>query len=948
MGGLRIFPVALALVVVVWAVPRVSAQSAMGEIGGIVQDEQGGLLPGVSLTLRHEASGVVRSTVAEDDGGYRFGGLPPGVYTLRAELAGFSIQEVTGIEITIGLSLRRDFTLRVESLREAITVHAQAPVVDTTKAEVSGVVTQRQIETLPINSRQYLSLALLMPGTSLDSTRAFFPTVNVGGSMTFNSTANVVDGVINNFAEDGEPRQNLPQDAVEEFKVSNGQFKAELGLATGGAVQVVTKSGTNIVHGNVFEYLRDKSLNARNFFETAKPEYRRDQYGGSLGGPVRRDRIHYFAAVERTSIDEFFTVSTGFPQYYGALEGTFAKPSYRNLYFARVDWQISNSHTAFARYAHEDEKSTCGGCGGTVAANAGFDQETPRRSLVVGHTWIRGSRQLNDLRFQYARAGYYIAPAGTEISRDIGSFSPDRISRQVIALQFPSLTWGSNFDEVGPESRWQLKDTYSITMARHEFRTGVDISYMPYTEQVANNYRGAYSFSRDQFFDPNVPSSVANLTGATSFSAQLPPISTSRPTKYYVGFVQDDWKPRRDLTLSLGLRYERLYGCCNEDLDPSIFPIPIPYIDVSKRGDTNNFGPRVGLAWDARRDGTTVVRAGWGMYYGHVRILQNLNEFRNYKRFLVNISSPAYPDPYGGKDPLTYVSTAPANITVVANDYVQPYSHQFSAGISRQLPGAFALHVDALYTNTKHDRKILDINPRDPVTRARPNPVFGRVDRNQSTGEVRYRALYTRLDRRFLNRTQFTASYSYVNSRDNNPGNRYLDPFDDSLDWGPSNGERRHALVASGSMLLPWDVTFGALWTVRSQLPWSATAGRDLNGDGFNTDLVPGLSRNTGSRNLDLNAVNVWRAANARAPISEDQIDSSAINLVDVRAAKRLRLSRRFSAELTLQVFNLFNKTNFQDQYGGGRIGNTLSDRFGRIQTARPARQGELAARVTW
>lgn len=137
------------------------------------------------------------------------------------------------------------------------------------------------VETLPINWRQYLSLALLMPGTSLDSTRSFFPTVNVGGSMTFNSTGNVVDGVINNFAEDGEPRQNLPQDAVEEFKVSNAQYKAEFGLATGGIVQVVTKSGTNILHGNLFEYFRDKSLNARGVFEDEKPEFERHQFGGS-------------------------------------------------------------------------------------------------------------------------------------------------------------------------------------------------------------------------------------------------------------------------------------------------------------------------------------------------------------------------------------------------------------------------------------------------------------------------------------------------------------------------------------------------------------------------------------------------------------------------------------------------------------------------------------------
>lgn len=938
----------LALTVIVTAGGIARAQGGAGDISGTARDEQGAVLPGVTLTLTHTATGVARTVVSEPDGRYSFPALGPGRYVLRAILDGFATEEVVDIEMTIGLGLRHDFTLKVQPLKEAITVRGAPPVVDTTKAEVAAVVTQRQIETLPINSRQYLSLALLMPGTSLDATRSFFPTVNVGGSMTFNSTGNYVDGVINNFAEDGEPRQNLPQDAVEEFKVSNTQFKAEFGLATGGMVQVVTKSGTNDYHGNAFEYFRDKSLNARNFFEREKPEFRRHQFGASLGGPVRRNRMHFFGAVERTRVDEFFTVNTGQPQFYSALEGTFPRPFYRNMYFGRADWQISNTQSGFARFAREDEKSTCGGCGGINAANSGFDQSTPRRSLVLGHTWIRGARHLNDFRFQYAKAGYFIAPTGTEIFQKTGTFPSERLTRQPLLLSFPSLVWGSGFDEVGPESRWQVKDTYALSFTSHDVKFGADISYMPYTEEVANNYRGVFTFSRDQFFDPTVPSSFAALTGATTFGASLPPISTPRTTKYYVAFVQDDWKPRSNVTVNLGLRWERLYGCCNEDLDPSIFPIPIPYIDVAKRGDTNNWGPRAGVAWDVRNDRNTVVRGGWGMYYGHVRILGNLNEFRNYKRFSVNITSPSYPDPYGGKDPLTFVSTAPANITVVANDYVQPYSHQVNAGFSQRLPWELWMHVDAVYTRTDHDRKTLDINPRDPITRVRPNTTFARVDRNQSTGSIRYRALYLRLDRRFSRRTQFQVSYTYANSRDNNPGGRYLSPFDLDLDWGPSSGERRHAVVASGSILLPYDVVVGLVWTGRSQLPWSATAGSDLNGDGFSTDLVPGTTRTAGSRDLSLDAVNAWRTTNGRAPVSASQIDSSRISIVDVRASKRVGIVRSTRVELTAQVFNLLNTRNLQDQYAGGRVGNSLSGSFGRIQTARPGRQGELAIRFIW
>jgi hypothetical protein len=177
---------------------------------------------------------------------------------------------------------------------------------------------------------------------------------------------------------------------------------------------------------------------------------------------------------------------------------------------------------------------------------------------------------------------------------------------------------------------------------------------------------------------------------------------------------------------------------------------------------------------------------------------------------------------------------------------------------------------------------------------------------------------------------------------------RYLDPFDPGLDFGPSNGERRQAVVASGAFLAPGGVTVGAVWTLRSQLPWNATAGRDLNANGFNTDLVPGTTRNSGSRDLNLSAVNAWRAQNGLAPVSESQIDSSRVNIVDVRASKSFDLTGGAKLEFVVQAFNLFNTKNLQAQYGGGRVTNALSPNFGTIQTARPGTQGELAAKVTW
>jgi hypothetical protein len=232
------------------------------------------------------------------------------------------------------LSVTQDFSLGLQAVQESVTVMGEAPTIDTTKSEVAGVVTQQQIQTLPVNSRQFLNLALLMPGTSQDAARSFYNNVTIGAGTSFYSNGFLVDGVNNTWAEEGEPRQNFPQGAVQEFKVNTSGFPAEFGLATGGLVQVVTKSGSNRWSGEGFEYFRDKSLNALNKFEEQrhdqfgdpKPGFRRNQYGASLGGPIIQNRTHFFVSVEHTKTDQYFTVSTGKPQFYSALEGTFLSP----------------------------------------------------------------------------------------------------------------------------------------------------------------------------------------------------------------------------------------------------------------------------------------------------------------------------------------------------------------------------------------------------------------------------------------------------------------------------------------------------------------------------------------------------------------------------------------------------------------------------------------------
>src|SRR5438270_3019218 len=589
-------PAVAALIICLFvSVPRAAAAQTGAAIDGIVKDEQGAVLPGATVTIRNIDTGFERSVVTEPDGRYRLQALQPGTYLLKVELQGFSAQEVREIVMTIGLELKRDVTLRIQALAETVTVTGESPVVETTKSEVAGVVTQQQIQTLPVNSPQYRHLALLMPGTSQDGARAFYNHVSIGAGGSFYSNAFLVDGVTNTWAEQGEPRQNFPQSAVREFKVNTTQFKAESGLATGGLVSVVTKSGTNELHGDGFEYFRDKSLNAKNVFETTKPDFRRNQFGVSLGGPIRRDKMHYFAAVERTQTDEFFTVNTGRPQFYSSVEGTFPKPSHTNLYTARVDREVSAQQSMFVRYAHEDEKRTCFNCGGNAAANAGFDQTIPRRSAVFGHTWVGSSTRLNEFRFQYAYSMYQIAPAGTPILTDVGGYTPARLSIQRIQRRFvfPSLTYGGNFDELGPEHRWQLKDEYTLNFGAHDLKFGADFSYIPFTDDSPGNLNGQYTFGSDQLFNPSDPASIANLKNPILYQQQDVPSVVSQPTRHFAGFVEDDWKPRSNLSLSLGLRYDvqtcSFNECDNIKDNLAQKSRPLPFVDLGGRGDRNNF-----------------------------------------------------------------------------------------------------------------------------------------------------------------------------------------------------------------------------------------------------------------------------------------------------------------------------------------------------------------------
>jgi hypothetical protein len=927
-----------------------NGQERGAELRGIVRDQQGIVLVGATITARNRASGLTRSTVTDDTGQYRLIALMPGEYDVTAEAAGFSTTGVEALRLMIGIDVRQDFQLPLAAVRETLTVSARDPLVDVGNSEISGVVNEEQIAALPIPSRNYLALALLMPGTSQDASRSFFESVNVGASMTFNTTLNVVDGVINNWAEDGEPRQDIPQDAVRELRVNESQYPATYGLATGGMVQVVTRSGTNQFESSVFEYFGDKELNATGVFETEKPNYRRHQFGASTGGPLVRNRTHYFAAFERTDLNDYYTITTGKPEFYSSMEGTFVRPGFTNLYFGRLDHQMG-PHLVFVRYGQEDAVRRCQGCGGT-GVRSGWDQDIPRKSLVAGHSWIASARWVNESRLQFANGTYRLAPPGTEFWKAPGEYPDERLAMQQPAYRFPSLAYGSAADLQGPESRFEIRNTTTWQTASHDLRFGGEFSHMPYSNDRAFLYGGIWIFDRDQYFNPNDPASIAALDSPILYLSIRPPLLVKRPSSYGAVFVHDVWKLRPNLTLNAGLRYEQVRGPMNEDLDVSTLPGDLPALyaelglDPGTRRDRNNVGPRAGIAWDVIGDGATSVRAGYGLYYNHVRLLGNSFELINLRQYNIVIPNPTYPDPYGGRDPLEFASTAPPDVSVVANHYVQPYSHQFNAGVSRELGAGAAVHIDALYSRARHDRKVVDINHTDPVTGLRPYPAWGHIDKYLSIARGSYRAMYARVEKRMRAGSQVQFAYTLAKSDDDNPLERFANSADPDADYGPSNADRRHAIVANGVFMLPADIMIGGVWTFRSELPFNAIAGRDLNNDGYLMDYVPGTTRNQGARNLDLRLVDAWRAEFGLPAVSADQIDSTLFSSIDVRAGKSFGLPGRARLEAFLQVFNLTNRTNLLALYTEGRVTNALSDSFGRILTARDKRRAEIVVRA--
>lgn len=954
-----------AIAVVLWlgafATPA-HAQNA--QIAGLVKDSSGAVIPGVTITARNVDTGFTRAAVTEAGGEYRVPSLPPGRYSVTTELSGFSSESRPDITLIIEQTATLNFTLKPAALSETVTVTGESPIVDITKSDVSTSVSSQQIQDLPVASRRWIDLAMLTPGTSQDNIRGQFyrGNVNVGAGTREYSNGFVVDGVNNTWAEMGEPRQNFAMDAIQEFKVSTSTYKAEYGLATGGVVAVVTKSGTNQLHGSGLLFFRDASITAKEFFQTSKPDYRRYQYGGTVGGPIVKDKTHYFFAYEGTDENQFFTVNARglWPQY----EGTFKSAQNRWTYNVKINHQLSSAQSVFFRYGAEEEYRPIITTGGRITPSASFDFAVPRRSAVVGHSAVLSDRMLNDIRFQYAYAKYEVAPPYSHGNYAPGDFTA-RLPYCTPVFSYPSIqVGGCGNAQMGPEGRWEVKDDFSYLMRRgggtHQWKAGVDFSFVPFEGDNTGSPLGSWTFPKDTPYSVN-----DRTTWPTQYTNSLPTYADI-PVKIFAAYVQDDWQASQSLTFNLGLRYDVQFGSFNEDVpellakiqdklgrdgtfpfNVSIFPQPL-----AARGDRNNLGPRVGMAWDPAANGVTNIHAAYGLFYDNMRTLQNFGELTWPQAKSITILNPSFPDPFGGSTREAFLSSTPPTVTVGSNAQINMYAQQFNVGVSQRLTSDIAVTADFTDVMRYGDRDTVEINIPNQTTRVRPYPPFVRVNFWQPTADNYYKALLVKVEKRMSRRYQALASYTLSKAEDDNLIGTRQDVYGYSKVRRVGAADRRHRLVVSGIVALPLDMQMSAISDFRSSLPFgpSSSAG-DLNNDTLTGDLPAGVLPGSGCRSLNLDAINAFRVA--RNLTSVTRVDCPGFANIDLRFSKFFRIGGSSRAEFIAQLFNIFDRANFSTasgNIGGGNDAVTGRPLFGTSQSLQaninaPSRQAEFAVR---
>lgn len=933
---------AIALVVLLAAPVR--SQVVGANIGGIVTDETGAALPGVTVTITNKANGRQQVVVTGPEGNYRAVALQPAAYEITADLSGFTTvrREIT---LTVGAAVTLDVKLGVAAVQETITVTGETPLVEVAKSQPSSAVVSEQVSTLPVLERNFLTLAQLLPGSAPDNSRTQrFAVTKFGGvADQRNGFTTVVDGGDIDDAIWGSPTINFTQDAVQEFKVFRNQFDAEYGRALAAVVTVVTKSGTNNLSGTGFYFGRDRELNARNAFARTKPPFDQQRLGASAGGPVVLNRTHFFGVYEYNNVDTVRIIALPSSNPFAAREnGVFPSGSNNHMAAAKIDHRANDAHSFFARYAYDNQEALRTSQVSSDSNN--IDDFNRTHSLIGGDNWVMAQNRVNTIRIHLLKHNLWTLPRSTDlgIARPSATFGQSQVNPQYF-----------------PRTRLSFYDTLYVNTPRHDVKIGGEFTWTSHDFEAHFFERGIFTFTTDAPFTPDDP-----RTWPISFVQQKPGFYNYKSSEIAL-FVQDDWRIVPRVRINLGLRYDldtnlRINKFYTGLLADPAFAGFERFVSGDRGTDSNNLQPRVGATWDIRGDGTLVARGGVGMYVTRNRPWFELRSMNQLTSSAVRIEDPQrlefFPDisaVLGGRTLDEFIAAGGARLlgTVIPDNYVLPYAMSTTAGLGWQLGRATSLDVDYVHSYGNHQLGFTDRNLPEsgPISRMNPRPLpqFTQVLMLENFTKSWYDALEMQLRTRVRGanslQVSYTLSRSYMDGVDFFNNLRGTQRTPDERGYNPT--DQRHNLTAAGSISLPWDVQVSGILKLISGSPFKVQTGFDIDGDGsIISDRPPGVPITVGREQIDepLRIMNELRASRGLPPVDATLLKLDPFRSLDLRVTKGIRFGPRQRVELLVEAFNL---TNFVNQQPFSVNQNIISPSFLIRNSARDGRQIQWGVR---
>jgi hypothetical protein len=913
---------------------RAQSSSVNAAVEGIIKDATGGVLPGVTVTLTNLGTGINRSVVSNEAGLYRARLLPLGEYRIEAELAGFSRFTQEGLVLTAGMTATVNVELQVGEVSETVTVSADSPVIEPAKIDLGRLMNEREIKNIPLISRNPYNFALLQANvTGYENEEFGVPRVNANGTQM--RTNYQIDGNTNTQKDrPGLRLQPISEIFVQEIQVVTSGFAPEFGQTTGMVFNVVTPSGTNDIHGSASYRFRRKGMSARPFTlaeGAPKPNTKVDNFTGTIGGPISRDKAHFYAGYEYIkrdlSADRVITVDPNDAARLGITdalgEGVIPAQAEPQFLIAKGDFQLNPSHSLSARYTLFDQpiSSNIGGGLNTLERAVDFADKSNSVSAQLISTF--GSEKLNELRVQWSNRN-------TERQQND------------ISGSFPAITVSgvANFGGVDgdffEQKIFQVTDSFTLYNGNHAFKFGGSIEWIKDDRRSAVNTTytfgsiAAYELARDGI----------NPFSYTTFAQNIGDPTLSFDSTFFSAYFQDDWSVSDRLKVLYGVRYD--YYRLPESAPALNNPASLMF-----RTDKNNLAPRVGVSWDVTGEGKSVLTANVGIMTDapHLRIYRDAiqqNGDPTFTNFTLNPDStgaPAFPNslPEGAGS-----FTSPSTIYTVSPDFANNYSVQTTVQYRRAIQNdlSFELaYVNAIGRNLPLTLDVNLINPVGSLDDGRPifdtavnpntrdNPAFNHIRQYESIGESTYNAFTIRLRKRFDQGLQFNTFYTLAKAEDDAIlqgriiGSRdtfHSDPTDNSRDKGSTPFDVRHTWITSGVWTFQTQTQVGFVVNLNSGLPFNIRSNKDVSGDGQSTNDRPvGVERMDrslgryfqvdlrfsqfiplGSERLRLEAfgdfLNLFNRDNVRARNETLGIDSGANTIAAIPADDQFPITQGF------------------------------------------------------